>query len=256
MPIIDAAAAEAAADWLLPAWQDRTAPRPGLPPALRPEDAAQAYAIQQAVMRRLGAIGGWKVGAAGPDAPCTCAPMPQAGHHLSPVRLPAAAWPARGVEAEIAFRMAHSLTPREAPYSRAEVLAAIDTCHPLIEVVQSRFASPASEDPLSMLADFAAHGCFVLGPSVPGWRARDFAAQPVELAFGARTVASRTGHPGGDMIRMLQYLADEGARWAGGVMAGQIVTTGSWTGLTFPEIGEAVTARFPGFGEAGLAFAP
>jgi 2-keto-4-pentenoate hydratase len=255
MPIADAAAAEQAADFLLPAWHDRTAGRPSLPPALRPADQAQAYAVQQALMRRLGPIGGWKVGAAGPAEPCTCAPMPQAGAHISPVRLPAAAWPARGVEAEIAVRLGHSLTPRPQPYTRDEVLAAIDTCHPLIEVVQSRFAQPQSEDQLSMLADFAAHGCFVLGPSVADWRERDFAAQLATLSFAGRTVAARTGNPGGDMIRMLQFLADEGACWAGGLMAGQVVTTGSWTGLLFPEIGEAVVASFPGLGEAEVMFA-
>ena len=47
----------------------------GLPATCRPADAAAAYAIQQEVASGI-AIGGWKVGAAGPDRPCTCAPLP------------------------------------------------------------------------------------------------------------------------------------------------------------------------------------
>ena len=45
------------------------------PDAVRPRTAQEAYAIQALSMDVLGPIGGWKVGAAGPDAPCSCAPM-------------------------------------------------------------------------------------------------------------------------------------------------------------------------------------
>lgn len=47
-------------------------PRPlDLPAALRPQDAAQAYAVQDAVVQARGRVVGWKVGAANPQAlPC------------------------------------------------------------------------------------------------------------------------------------------------------------------------------------------
>ena len=44
-------------------------PRPlDLPAALRPQDAAQAYAVQDAVVQARGRVVGWKVGAANPQA--------------------------------------------------------------------------------------------------------------------------------------------------------------------------------------------
>jgi 2-keto-4-pentenoate hydratase len=256
MTLTDTQRVAQAADLLFAAWGHPDRPVAALPDELRPANEAQAYAIQQALSPRLGAIGGWKVGAAGPDAPCTCAPMPVDGFHRAPARLPATTWRGRGVEAEVAVRLGHSLTPRAAPYTRAEVLAAIDTCHPAIEVVQSRFADPAHQDRLSMLADFSAHGCFVYGPEAPGWREVDLAAEAVRLSFQGRHAAGRTANPGGDMVRLIQFLADEGAVWAGGLLAGQFITTGSWTGLTFPEIGETVRAEFDHLGAAELVFTP
>ena len=47
-----------------------------------------------------------------------------------------------------------------------------------------------------------------------------------------KTAVRHTGNPGGEMIRMLVWLANIGARWAGGLRAGQFITTGSWTGKT------------------------
>ena len=44
-------------------------PRPlDFPAGLRPRDAAEAYAVQDAVVRARGPIAGWKVGAASPQA--------------------------------------------------------------------------------------------------------------------------------------------------------------------------------------------
>ena len=105
-----------------------------------------------------------------------------------------------------------------------------------------------------MLADFSAHGCFVYGTEVAHWRELDFAAEAVRLTFHGRHAAGRTANPGGDMVRMIQFLADEGAVWAGGLLAGQFITTGSWTGLTFPEIGETVRAAFDHAGAVELVF--
>ena len=42
----------------------------------------------------------------------------------------------RGIEAEVAFRLGRDLPPRAAPYTRAEVMAALATAHPAIEVLE------------------------------------------------------------------------------------------------------------------------
>ena len=115
MTLTDTERADQAAGLLFAAWTHPERLLHGLPEELRPTDEAQAYAIQQALSPRLGRIGGWKVGAANAQAPCTCAPMPLDGVHKAPARLPSANWRTRGVEAEIAVRLGHSLTPRAAP---------------------------------------------------------------------------------------------------------------------------------------------
>src|SRR3546814_6882211 len=51
-------------------------PIEALPEYCRPATTAQAYAIQDAVADLLGPVGGWKVGAKGPDAQPNCAPLP------------------------------------------------------------------------------------------------------------------------------------------------------------------------------------
>jgi 2-keto-4-pentenoate hydratase len=214
---------------------------PGLPDALAPRSEADAYAVQACLMEKLGAIGGWKVGATGPSAPPTCAPMPAAGIRPSPAVQPAADFAAPLIESEIAFLFRADLPSRETPYSAAEVGAAIASCHPAIELVQSRFADPDAAGPLANLADLIRHGAFIYGDAVDGWEALDFATLAVTQTVGGK-VRQGVGNPAGDMMRLMIWLANEGARWAGGLRAGQIVTCGSWTGMTPVGPGEVVTS--------------
>src|SRR2546429_4727226 len=69
----------------------------------------------------------------------------------------------RGLEAEIAFLMGKDLPQREKAYSRDEVVAAIASCHPAIEVIESGLTDPLKAEKLSMIADLQMHGAFVYG---------------------------------------------------------------------------------------------
>ena len=61
----------------------------GLPDAARPQSEADSYAIQDAVMRRLGErVGGWKVGILARGRHF-CAPIYASQVHASPASLPA-----------------------------------------------------------------------------------------------------------------------------------------------------------------------
>ena len=239
---------------LLAAWRAPAQKLNGLPAALAPTDEAQAYAVQRRVSAELGAIGGWKVGAAGPDAPPSCAPMPASGIHPSPARMPAGRCTMRGVEAEISFRLGADLPPREAPYGRAEVIAAIACCLPAIEVLESRFADPDAQDRLALLADGLTHGAFVYGPPAGDWQGIDFARETASVAIDGATIKEGTGNPAGDMIRLVQWLADTGARWAGGLKAGQYVTCGSWTGKDYAGPTAQVQASFGHAGSVSVEF--
>ena len=239
---------------LLSAWRDPTQKLQALPSVLLPADEAVAYAVQRRVLEALGPIGGWKVGASGPDAPCNCAPMPAAGIHAGPARVHAAPGALRGIEAEIAFRLAADLPPREAPYGRAEVIAAIGACVPAIEVLDSRFVDPDAQDKLSLLADLNTHGGFVYGAPAANWQGIDFAKETVSVTVDGKPLKTATANPAGDMIRLVQYLADTGARWAGGLRAGQYITCGSWTGKDFMAPGAQVQVTFASAGSTALEF--
>jgi 2-keto-4-pentenoate hydratase len=215
---------------------------PGLPDAVAPPTAEAAYAIQQCIMDELGAIGGWKVGAPGPTAEPNCAPMPAVGIARSPAVLRAADFAAPYIESEIAFLLRADLPSREAPYAAAEVSAAIASCHPAIEIVQSRFADPDAAGALANLADLIRHGAFIYGEAIDGWEGLDFTTLAVTQTIEGGPVRNGVGNPAGDMLRLMVWLANQGARWAGGLRAGQIVTCGSWTGMTLAGPGSVVTS--------------
>jgi 2-keto-4-pentenoate hydratase len=225
-----------------------------VPTGPAPDDAAQAYRVQALVMAELGAIGGWKVGAPGPDGPISCAPLPAQGLFEGTVILDSTAFTQREVESEICFRLATALPARAAPYTADDIDGAIASCHPGIEVLQSRYAEPEQVGPLALLADFIQTGAFVVGGPIDGWREVDFAALPVRQTITGGPDREATGNPAGDMRRLMLWLANVGAVWAGGLRAGQIVTCGSWTGKTACPAGSEACTSFQGLAPLRIRF--
>src|SRR5215472_6118228 len=139
------------------------APVHELPRTCLPQCDADAYEIQDAVIRRLGeAIGGWKVGAASATTAAFCAPICRSMIRPSPASYEHTELRIIGIEAEIAFRLGCDLPARAAPYDRAEVTAAA-MLHPAIEVVDSRYSDFRALDRLSILADNVSNGGLVYG---------------------------------------------------------------------------------------------
>lgn len=224
-----------------------------LPPELVPATADEAYAVQDKVAAALGRIAGWKVGAASPEAEPNCAPLFADLVTASPARWPAARFPLRGIEGELAFRFGRALPPRAQPYGEDEVWDAVDTLHPAIELVESRFADFRAMDKLALLADNQSNGAFCHGAPVRRWRDVDFLRQPASLVVDGKEVASAVGgNAAGHPRRLLAWLANHCARRGRGLLAGDIVTTGTHTGLVFLASGQTATVRFAGLGEAAL----
>lgn len=247
MPDLDAAAAA-----LVEARQQNRR-LAGLPS--EPATQADAFAIQDRVTARLGArIAGWKAGIA-PGADPTCAPMFESGFLASPARVPQAGRTLFGVEAEIAFRFAHPLPPREKPYERADVIAAIGSAHPVIELVESRFEDGAKISPLAKLADNVSHGGFVHGPALVDWQRLDITRVPVVLTIdGVEAGRAIGGNPSGDPLLPVIWLANHLAARTGGITAGQFVTTGATTGLVRARRDAVVRVAFEGLGTAECRF--
>ena len=242
--LLPAAAACRAAEALLEA-RHRRMRLAALPPGSTPRDRGGAYAIQKLVADRLGPVTGWKVGAADATAEPFLAPLHAATIRPAAERVELDELHLLGVEAEIVYALARDLPPRGAPYTRAEVLAAMGAMHPALELIDSRFAELAGTDPLSQLADQQNHGALLVGPALRDWAGIDTAVEPVRLVIdGTVRAEGEGGNSAVDPVRLLVWLANEGSRPWGGLRAGQLVTTGSCTGTIFVARGTRVKVEF------------
>jgi len=222
-----------------------------LPAKIAPQDLAGAYAVQDAVMQDLGPIGGWKVGARGPDAVPNCAPLPRQLIFAQGDGIPAELLRLRGVEAEIGFKLGDDLPPRGKPYEIADVAKSVESVHPTLEIVESRYVDFRTVEPLSVLADSNSNGALIVGPAVavPARNAERFALLNVSLRFdGMEKVRALGGNPAVDLLRLLAWLANHAGERCGGLKRGDIVTTGSHTGMQFASAGTRVEADFVGLG--------
>jgi len=221
-----------------------------LPQDCRPRSLEEAYAIQDAACARLGAVGGWKVGAKSPTGDPSCAPIaadlivtPEQGlafgsHH--PVEL----------EGEIAFVLARDLPERSSPYTADEAAAAIASVHTAIEVLDSRFIDRRSVDQLCVLADMLSNAALVVGKGQPAGRRVDSAVERAQVFVSGEIAADMVGaNPAGDLYRLLAWLANHAATRFGGLRAGQVVTTGTCSGVVSASPPVRVLARIGQFDE-------
>jgi 2-keto-4-pentenoate hydratase len=225
-----------------------------LPEGSRPKDMDDAYAIQNIVVAELGPIAAWKVGAGGREAWPACAAIAQTSLFDTDVRLPADMFHLIGVEAELAYRFSVDLPPRSEPYLRHEIIAAIGSIHPAIEISDTRFAAWASQDRPSHVADQLNHGALVIGAGSEHWRRIDPQLQRAIVRVNGIVLADVTGgNPAGDPVRLLHWLANDGSRALGGLRAGMVVTTGSLTGVEFVAPPVRAQADLPGLGTVNVA---
>lgn len=208
----------------------------------------EAYRVQDAVYARLWPRTrpvAWKAGSGSDTVEPTGAPIAQVRE--SPARFESAAMNMIGIEAEIAFRFGRDVDQSN---PEAAVLEALVT----IEVCDTRLASWKDAPPLWKLADFQSNEALVVGSGTRAWRDLDFVAQAVELEIGGRTISARGSHPWRNPLRLLPWAAAHCARRGQPLRAGDVLTTGSWTGMEFAGPGDEVVARFPGVGEATVRF--
>ena len=233
--MMDRAAAQAASDLLFGHWRGGTV-LDALPDALRPATRAEGYAVQARLEARSARpLFGWKIAATsaagqghinvdGPLAGRLLAEMVAEGG----ASLPFGANRMRVAEAEFAFRMGRDLPPRAAPYGVEEVMAAVASLHPAIEVPDSRFADFTCAGAAQLIADNACAHLFVLGPATDAdWRGMDLAAHPVRGAVDGTVAEGRGANALGDPRLALAWLANELSGLGLTLAAGQVVTTGT-----------------------------
>lgn len=215
-----------------------------------PPDAEGAWAVQKLLMQRAGGqIGGWKC-ATPPGKPTSGAMIDAQTVTGSGARWSVTPGEKIGIETEIAFRFARALPARAAPYSEAEVLDAVAGAFPAIEMVVSRYIDPSKVTLLEAIADNVANAGLVCGADVPGWRNMDLAKLVVRQTYAGQVqVEQAGGNPSGGPFAPLVWLANFLPSVGLQIEAGQVVTTGSCTGLLWVESHQRVTGSFAGMGE-------
>ena len=239
-----------------------------LPEACRPQTAGQGYAAQAQLPGVAGrSVVGWKIAATSTNGQAHInVSGPLAGRLLSGqvfdsgATVPSAGNRMRVAEPEMAFVFARDLPARAQPYDPAEVMAAVASLHPSIEIPNSRFAEFTQAGEAQLLADNACAHQFILGPRAPeGWQALDLATHPVAARVTHRDGSAweRSGSGAavlGDPRVALAWLVNELSAQGIDLQAGQFVTTGTCMAPLELTEGDTVRADFGPLGHIGLRF--
>ena len=231
--------------------------------SLRPRDRAEGYAIQAAIEHgSAGHLFGWKIAAtseAGQKHINVDGPM--AGRILSETVIAdggtasMAGNEMRVGEPEFAFRMATDLPPRSQPYTVQQVLDAVGTLHPAIEIPDSRFSDFVSAGAAQIIADNACAHLFVLGaPTTSNWRALDLVEQRPVITLREQQFTGHGRNVLGDPRIALTWLANELSLLGVTLRAGQIVTTGTCHPPLPIQSGDVLAADFGVLGNVSVRF--
>lgn len=239
-----------------------------LPANLRPTTRAQGHAVQAKLpLVSNQTVAGWKIAATsvvgqhhiGVSGPLTGRLLAgQINEETS--ALPLLGNRMRVTEPEFAFRFARTLERRGRPYEMDEIMAAVASLHPSIEVPDSRYADFAHAGEAQLIADNACAWRFVLGPAAPPqWRGLDLAAHAVSASVTTADRSSRQrGGSGsnvlGDPRRALAWLVNELSALNIELEAGEIVMTGTCMAPLEIAPGDLVIADFGPLGRVSVRF--
>lgn len=229
-----------------------------------PADVPEALEVQRQAVALSGQESvGFKVGSTSAEAQKVlgttepgASPVLVDYYYESPADIPIDPAHEPAIEGEFALRLGRDLPPRTEAYTRQEVSAAVDAVAGAIEVVGSRFAGGlGGKGRLLTTADFGANIALAVGPWTTAWTDFDLAEHTVAVALdgavreegkGARAL----GHP----LNVLEWLANKQSETGRGLHAGEIISTGTCTGLLSVSPGDTVVADFGDLGRVDVRF--
>ena len=233
--------------------------------SIEPKSSEEAYTIQARIAALSGyALRGFKVGSTSKEAQRLLGtsepgsgPLLAPYLHVTPARLAIIAEQTPAVEGEFAFRMGADLPPRAGAYTETEVTGAIAAMAGAIEVVGTRLAGGlAGKGRHLVTADGGANVALVTGAWLEDWRDVDRKTQQVVMRINGRTCGEGPGARAlGDPINVMVWLANQQSRFGRGLKAGDIVATGTCTGLDDVRPGDEVLADFGALGRVELFLA-
>ena len=236
----------------------------GLPSDLAPQDLNEAYEIQRAAAQlRSLSNAGFKIGltsasaqrGAGAAAPII-GRLAYADLRLSQTRIALRPGHLRVVEAEVLFEVGSDLPAAHAPFTVERVAESICAAFAGIEVCDTRFIS-CDELPLALIvADNSNADLVVKGDRLPEDHVKALADLPVTLERRGQpairgSTASVLGHP----LRSVTWLANWLAQRGEYLQRGQLISSGSCTGIVEAAVDDIVVATFGTNARVSVEFA-
>lgn len=227
-----------------------------------PADEAAAYEIQDAVSQvadekiigfKLGATSDAALAALGLSKPFYGPLFDRFSHHSDEV----VALPSKHqifIETEIAVGLGRDLPPRDSDYTQQDVEAAAAWVGPAFELVATRFDMELAGNGILLIADAGVNTDFVMGDQLSDWSQLDLTQHPVTQTINDRE--SESGHSGmsifGNPFGAVAWLANHKNLRNRGLRAGDIITTGTCTGMTPLSAGDHAHADLGRLGRLSM----
>jgi 2-keto-4-pentenoate hydratase len=200
---------------------------PHFPEELRPTSQADAHLIQEAMLKNMGTIGGWKVFAGDDPAPFL-SPIPANLIWDQGAQTPRGPLPIVLAELEIAVVLSRDLPGIGNAYSPETVRAAIGSLHPLIELITFSWTDRDHIDRLTQLADLQNSAGFVVGEAKLDWQALDTSnIECTLLVDGVEQATTSNGANLQTIVATIAMLANHAVTRGMPLRKGQVITTGA-----------------------------
>lgn len=245
-------------------WSRRVgAPIRTLPADLLPKTLDQAYDIQIATFRLRGmSTAGFKIGLTNVEAQrSTGAAAPIAGRLASadvlrsPARVALPHDHLRIVEAEVVFEVGCSLSADDAALSEADVYHCLRGAYAGVEICNSRLSASDDASLPAIVADNSNADRLIVGDRLKDWSVEALADLPVTLTLhGQPTVDGTTRRVLGHPLKAVAWLANWLVARGEGLKPGDLIASGSCTGMTEAARDDAVVAAFGGGARVAVEF--
>ena len=228
-----------------------------------PKTVDEAYAIQDALVQLSGLHRcGYKVGSTskeaqrllGTDEPGIGTLLgPYVHASLAHIMIAPGHMPA--IEGEFAFRLGRDLPSRLEPYTMSEVADAIDAVAGAIEVVGTRFSGGlAGKGRLLTTADCGVNIALVTGVWTR-FSGQDLRQHAVTMTINGVEKGAGTGSRAlGNPLNVMVWLVNHQSTRRVGLKAGEIVSTGTCTGVDPVQPGDLARADFGTLGAVEIVF--
>jgi len=230
-------------------------------PGPAPRDMDEAFTIQSAVRATIGwKHSGWKIGCTSQRAQIalkTDGPFPGPLYtervYASGAQIETLPNNNRTTEPEIAFTLARDLPGRGQPWSVAEVLHAVASVHPSIEIVNPRLPKGFSDVVEWYVADGGLSHALVLGPGVKPLQQGNYAKITNRVSINGKALytglaANALGGP----ELALTWLANDLVKKGLMLRAGDVVSTGVITEVFETRLGDFVEAQYDLIGSVSV----